>query len=237
MAPPHIICLPPAGAGPSLYRAWRGLDQNLSTPSLPGRENRLREAVPTSLNALADVLTDELIPTLPARYVWFGYSMGAILAFEITRRLNACGAPLPEALFVLASNPPDTLLDTSTQFHTLDEAAFWAELARIGGTPDEVLAHPEIRELFEPTLRADFRNCETYDAPSDGFRMPCPVHVFVAQQDHMVSEESAQGWHKFTNQRATLQPLSGRHMLEPAALTQLLPRVRALQECNEVLTA
>ena len=130
--------------------------------------------MPDSLSALADQLVHEITPDLPVHYAWFGYSMGATLAYEITRRLS-----------------------------------------RIGGTPDDVLKNAEIRDMFEPLLRADFR-------------LSCPVHVFVADDDHMVSPDSAAGWADFTTEQMSLHPIPGRHMLEPDVMTQLLPQIIAL---------
>ena len=229
MVPLPLFCLPPAGAGPSLFRKWHATDNSVVTPSLPGRETRIRDPLPDSLVSLADLLADEIAPTLPAQYAWFGYSMGATLTYEITRRLDARGGPLPQAMFVLASNPPNELLRDPVLLHQLDSEAFWAELGRIGGTPDDVLAHPEIRELFEPILRADFRNCEEYEHRADGFRLSCPLHVFVADQDHMVSVEDAAGWQEFTTGPMALHTIRGRHMLNEPAFLGLLSRINELK--------
>ncbi|WP_157982180.1 thioesterase II family protein [Oceanicella sp. SM1341] len=230
---PELICLPPAGAGPGLFRAWRTPAAGrvrLRPLALPGREARFGEPLPESLGALAEQLAGELAPALPPRYALFGYSMGAVLGYELIRRLLARGCPGPEALFLLGSNPPDRMLEGESPIHLLDGPAFRAELGRIGGTPPEILANAEAMALFESILRHDFRLCETHVPRPVGPAPACPAHVLVSAQDHLVSAEGAEGWRAFLAGEVTLHRLEGGHMLSEPAFAALLERVLALWE-------
>jgi len=74
-----------------MYLRWRR-----SLPSwikvepieLPGRGSRMDEFPVESYAALTQSLCDELVPTLPERYVLFGHSMGALLAYGIAQALR-----------------------------------------------------------------------------------------------------------------------------------------------------
>src|SRR5690606_18672198 len=125
---------------------------------------------------------------LQSRYGLFGYSMGGTVAMLLAQRLVAMGRPEPEALFLLGALSPDHLHDGTEGLHLLDSAEFWSEIARMGGTPDEILHDKEMRALFEPALRDDFRICDSYTHAEGAFRLSCPVHVFVARDDHLVGE-------------------------------------------------
>lgn len=228
MPAPALICLPPAGGGPGLFRPWQRLDPAVVAPSIPGREARFREPPATDLNRLADRIALEIAPALPARHGLFGYSMGGTLALLLARRLMAMGRPAPEALFLLGALAPERLHEGTESLPDLDSRAFWAEIARIGGTPDEILRDAEMRALFEPALRQDFRLCASYRHPGDGFRLSCPVHVFVAGDDHLVDAGSVADWARHTTGPVHLHLLEGGHMLPATAFAALPARIRQL---------
>ena len=228
---PQLFCLPPAGAGPSLFYPWtlRHRDRLKIHPvALPGHESRMAEPPPRSLDELADLLAAELAPNLRGRYAMFGYSMGAVLAYELGRRWARRGFPAPEMVFILACNPPDRLFDGREPLHTMENTAFWQAVTDLGGMPKEILELAEARTLFEPILRNDFRICEAYQHRSDGARLNCLAHAFIADDDGMVDAETAAGWYAFFNGEFTLHTLRGKHMLERGKLDALLDRVTSL---------
>lgn len=233
MAPtlPQLLCLPPAGAGPSLYYPWTlGHRDRLDVypVPLPGRETRIAEPLPRSLDELADKLADQLAPRLARPYALFGYSMGAVLAYELGRRWLRQGLPAPEAFFILACNPPDRLLAGRTPIHPLESSAFWEAIMDLGGTPKEILDSAEAKALFEPILRNDFRMCETYRHRQDGKRLDCPTHVFVADRDTMADAATATAWREFVGGDFVMHSLQGNHMLEKAAFGALLDTLLTL---------
>lgn len=225
---PDLICLPPAGAGPGIFRPWQRQDPGIRAPSIPGREARFRDAPTAGLIPLADQIAQETAPALPARYGLFGYSMGGTVALLLARRLAAMGHPAPEALFVLGALSPERLHEGTESLHGLDSDAFWTEIARIGGTPVEILRDREMRALFEPALRQDFRLCGSYRHADDGFRLSCPIHVFVAQDDHLVDAGSALDWARHSTGPTRLHMLDGGHMLPAPAFAALPARIRQL---------
>lgn len=234
-ADPILICLPPAGAGPSLFRDWMRDDARVIAPGLPGREARFREAAPNGLAALADLLAAELAaeiaPQSPAPYAIFGYSMGGTLGYLIAERLVARGLPQPLGLVLLGATAPDRLAARTGAIHARDSAGFWEDIARIGGTPAEILADADLRALFEPALRQDFARCADYRHEDRGFRLSAPIHAFVAAQDHLVGVASATDWAGFSRAGCRLHRIEGKHMLDAAALRALRAPIRRLIGC------
>jgi surfactin synthase thioesterase subunit len=228
---PQLLCFPPAGGGPSLYFPWtqRHRDRlDISPVPIPGRETRMAEPPARSLEMLADALADELAPRANSRYAMFGYSMGAVLAYEVARRWATRGLPAPEMVFILSCNPPDRLLTDCDAIHTLEGEVFWQTILDLGGTPRELLEFPEARMLFEPVLRNDFRICETYEHRGDGVRLNCPAHAFIADGDTLANAETASGWRAFFAGPFQMHALRGNHMLEKAPFAALLDSVLAL---------
>lgn len=224
---PRLFCLPPAGAGPSLYRPWVGRHAahvEVVPVSLPGRESRISEPLSVSLDALAERLAEELEPQLNGRFALFGYSMGAVLGLELARRWEDWGLPTPDLMFLLACNAPDRLLAGREPIHRMEAAAFRQTLHEIGGTPLEILENEEAMALFEPVLRNDFRICETYEASADGRLVECGAHVFVADRDNLVQWDNAARWAHFVGGDVQMHGLHGNHMLERPAFDALFDR-------------
>ncbi|MGA8518751.1 MAG: alpha/beta fold hydrolase, partial [Pseudonocardiaceae bacterium] len=87
----RLICLPAAGGGASRYRDWPAhLPDGVEVVSvqLPGRENRFDEQPIDSMDQLVGSLLDGLAGNLIAPFALFGHSMGALIAFELARRLR-----------------------------------------------------------------------------------------------------------------------------------------------------
>lgn len=175
---PRLICLPPAGAGPSLFRSWVQNSESIFDVvpvALPGREAHFTKPLPHDIQSLADHVANEITGLLQAPYALFGYSMGAVVAYELLRHLSLRRLPLPDAFYILGSNAPDRVLEGREPIHSMTSEDFHQSLVEIGGTPDEILRDREAMALFEPVLRNDFRICETYEfTPASAGYIPSP---------------------------------------------------------------
>lgn len=228
---PQLLCLPPAGAGPSLYRSWKGRHGDrvdIHPVSLPGREARFVEPMPESIAHLADILADELQDRLAERYAIFGYSMGALLAYEILRRWSGRGIRPPEAVFVLAAGAPDRFLVGMDPIHELSDEDFVAALIGIGGMPAEILDNPEAMAFFTPVIRNDFRLCETYLHDGGEAPISSSAHAFVATGDTLVPAETSAAWENFFSGDFRQHVIDGKHMLDKEPFDGLLDRILSL---------
>ena len=214
---PRLLCLPPAGSGASLFRSWlnsQAEQMEIVPVLLPGREVRFRDPLPIDIESLADQLADELETFASGRYAFFGYSMGALLSYEIGRRWIDRGLRTPEHLFVLGCNAPDRLVLEREPFHTMDDPDFRQALQNLGGVPPEILDNDEAMSLFKPILRNDFRICETYRPATLRKKLICPIHAFLAEKDDFVRRDAVEAWSDFISGPLTIHWLPGKHMIE-----------------------
>ena len=72
----------------------------------PGRQDRRREAPIASIEELAERVYEVLRPIAGEPLALFGHSMGAVVAFEVARRLRRAGCPTPIRLMVSGRRPP-----------------------------------------------------------------------------------------------------------------------------------
>ncbi|MDZ7269879.1 MAG: thioesterase domain-containing protein [candidate division KSB1 bacterium] len=223
----RLFCFPYAGAGSIIFRSWpEQLPVSVETclVELPGRGSRLREPLFTRLLPMIDAALPALLPYLDRPFAFFGHSMGALLSFELTRRLRRQADRLPSHLFVSGRAAPH-LPDAMPALHKLPEAEFIAELRRLNGTPGEVLEHAELMQLLMPILRADFAVCETYVC-EPGPPLACPITVFGGAEDPHVTRATLEPWREHTSAGFALHILPGDHFFLQSAAPMLLQIMR-----------
>jgi surfactin synthase thioesterase subunit len=208
---PHVVCFPHAGGAASFYvplaRALAEVAE-VSAVQYPGRQDRRLEAPATSIQALADQIATLLHPLPNRPTAFFGHSMGAIVAFEVIRRLEARGGPTPTRLFASGRRAPSAARTESV--HLGDDDALIAEIASLGGTDARVLADPELRELILPPTRADYTAIETYQS-EPGATIAVPLTVLVGDNDRAVTPAEAAAWKSHATGGFDLSVFPGGH--------------------------
>jgi surfactin synthase thioesterase subunit len=221
----RLFCLPFAGAGASIYRPWRGRSRRVEVcpVQLPGREERFRQAPFRRLEDLAALVVGELGRQLDEPHALFGYSMGALIAFEMAQRAAVAGRRLPIALFAAAAAAPHAR-DRGALLHRLPDADLVSELHRMDGTPAEVLRDAELLELLLPAIRADFEMCETY-SPAERAPLTCPIVAFGGTADASVRPEQLDAWGAVTSAPFRVVRFEAAHFFLQSHAAELLTRV------------
>ena len=222
----RLFCFPYAGGGASVFHPWaRVLPPRVELVAVqpPGREGRLAEAPFADVLALVEAMEPALAPYLDRPFACFGHSNGALMAFELTRRLRRLGRPLPVHLFVAGKPAPHCPI-REPHIHALPEEQFVAELRALGGTPEEILQHREIMELITPLLRADFSLGETYRYSAQP-PLEVPITAFGGLLDREVSQAEMEAWGEHTSAAFRLRMFPGDHFFLNADRDALLAEI------------
>lgn len=204
----RLYCFPHAGGSAGEYAFW-GDDlpsAEVSAIQLPGRGGRFAEAPLTTLAAVRDAVVGAV--TFAPPFALFGHSLGAVIAFEVARVLDARGAP-PACVVVSAARAPHVASRLEPISHLDDDAL----IERLLHEPDtalrDVVADPELHELVMPGLRADLQIAERYQF-TDGPPLRCPILALGGTADAVTRDELA-AWQRHTSAAFSLHMFDGDH--------------------------
>jgi surfactin synthase thioesterase subunit len=226
----RLLCIPFAGGNAFVYRTW----QPLLPPTLevvavqpPGRDVRFSEPPVDRMDDYVAALDEALRgpPGLPLAI--FGHSLGALIAFELTRRLEANGRP-PVHVFLSGLQAPH-LPPLEPDVHALPDDKLVDRLRRLNGTPEEVLQNPTLLELLLPAIRADFKLLETYRF-AEGPPLSTPATTLGGLSDPSVPPERIDAWQRHLAKPSGKRMFPGDHfylMPQQDPLTRLIAQTLA----------
>jgi len=207
----RLFCFPHAGGGASVYARWAARvppDVHVCPVQLPGRENRYDEPLPQSAASLVTSIATQ-VPFGDEPFAFFGHSMGATLAFEVTRALRRAGRRLPRMLIASANTPPQGGYKHIT-LHQVSGDALMRQL-RLYGTTEAVLAHQELLDLSVPVIQGDSRLVNDYQYVPEP-PLPVPIVVYRGEGDPTLRPERLEGWREQTSARFSTRVFPGGHM-------------------------
>ncbi|MFJ3493827.1 thioesterase II family protein [Streptomyces sp. NPDC086091] len=206
----RLVCFPHAGGSASFYfPVSAALAGRVDVVALqyPGRQDRRAEPCVEDLGVLADAVLDALRGQDDLPLTFFGHSMGALLAFEVARRLEREGRTI-ERLFASGRVAPS--VPRRESLHLLPDDDLVAAVTEMSGTDALVLADEEIRRMALPALRADLHAVETYHC-APGAPLECPVTVLIGDTDPRTPPDDARAWQSHTTASCDLETFPGGH--------------------------
>lgn len=195
-------------------------------PIYPGRDHRYREPSHTTFADLTGEAWQQLNTHLdthpPANLILFGYSLGAMVAADMARRLQTNNTP-PKALVVAGAAAPTTW--RTHGLTGLDDDTYIDRLKTLGIAPREILEDPALRHHLMPIWRADAAVAES--VPRTAIPFDCPVHALGGTHDPLVDPDDLNAWADLGAPGSTTQILTGDHgtlIHHPVALARTLLR-------------
>ena len=155
----------------------------------------------------------------------FGHSLGALVAFETVRILQSQARPGPQTLFVSGHVAPH-LPSPGPQLHRMRGAQLWDEIQDLGGTPPEIMARADLRELVEARMLAEFEAAETYRY-RPGRPLDCEIVAFTGDGDWRAPVDDVAAWRLHTRGSFELSVLPGEHFFVVDQEATVLQRIRS----------
>lgn len=211
-----------------MYMPWlKYLDPKIELIStqLPARGSRIFEPPYRDMETLVEDLSQEVVGLIDKPYAFFGYSLGAKIAYEVVIKLKERGYPLPRHFFATAS-PAPFLPRRRAPIHHLSDQEFMAKIGSYSGTPKELLQDQEMMELLLPGLRGDFSILENHQGKMQPV-LNARLSIYGGEEDVDVNVEDLLAWSMAFKNTSHYQLYSGGHFFINTNLSDLVENVNS----------
>jgi medium-chain acyl-[acyl-carrier-protein] hydrolase len=208
----RLFCFAYAGGSATVFRTWANYlpkTMELCPIEIPGRGRQIKSPPYTKIQPLVRAIATNIIPYLDKPYAFFGYSMGSLISFELTKLLRSEYNFHPLHLFVAACQSPQ-FLPEKPPISQLPDPDFLTAISQFNGISDAVLKNAELMQMFLPIIRADFTVLESYVYTPQS-PLYCPITAFGGLQDPIVSYFALSGWKEQTVAPFLLHQIDGDH--------------------------
>lgn len=208
-----LFCLPYAGGSSVIYSTWKNyINSNieLCPIELSGRGKRFQEPLCNTIEEIVEDVYEQIkISVNEDTYAIFGHSMGSIIAYELTHKLQDKNKNLPKHVFFSGHKAPNIIRDEEIIYNLPDEE-FKNKLIELGGTPKEFFESKELCDMFMPIIRADFKAVENYNYNRSNEQLNINFSVLYGKKEEMTMNEILQ-WRNHTSGETKIYPFEGDH--------------------------
>lgn len=214
MSKVKLICLPYAGGSSTIYYKWKKYLSDsieLVPIELAGRGRRMKEEFYESMSQAVDDVYNIINPLIKeSDYALYGHSMGTIIAFELCRKLINERERQPLHLFVSGRYPPSVAREKK-YLSRLPNNEFINEIFKLGGTSSKLIDDKELRDLFIPILKADYRIIEEYKYIDINKKFDFGITAFNGKADTEVTYSEIKQWQNHTIAKNIVYEFEGNH--------------------------
>ncbi|XP_071501141.1 phenolphthiocerol/phthiocerol polyketide synthase subunit C-like [Diadema antillarum] len=253
----QLICFPSVGEGASLFAKWMPqlADRNIQmiTVQMPGWERREQERPLQNLAEVVSKLAEVILPTLiRGHFVFFGHSIGGLIAFELAHYLRDNYNLSPAHIFISSWYSPT--LDYPRPDDLKQNGHTYREMQRIVNNLEDSSRPPTAngssfkfsffepstlntvrrRNALIPSIQAAILICKKYrHAHRD--KLHCSLTVLGGKDDDFISPNLLDDWKKEIHQSARFQKilLPGKHMYIRFASKPVLKEIMVVMKKSE----
>ncbi|AXI80110.1 thioesterase II family protein [Peterkaempfera bronchialis] len=218
------------GSGAAYFPLVRSLpaDWDALLLDLPGRGKRHAQPPLEDMAELVARVTEDILPWADGPpLAIFGHSLGAVVAHETARALEARGAS-PVWVGVSGRAAPGWQGAAALPRHDLSDTELMSRLTEMGGMHPRIDELPDFRERFLDLVRRDLRAVAAYRPDPAREPLGVPLTAFGAVDDAWAPPRSLARWEQETCEEFRQRTFTGGHfyLLGPggAAFTAELVR-------------
>lgn len=192
---------------------YLGNEINVIAYELPGRNYRINEPF---IETIDDWIADAwqfISQYTTTNYAILGVSMGCIVASIICYQLEQLSNIKPKHIF-LASRMGLDAYTTAIRYSSADSNIFWNMVRTYDTKIDQLLAHNELKEFYEPILRADFRLLEQFNKEYHQYhllKIRTKGSILIGRKDQHINVDTANTWQRYFEKAISIEEYDGGH--------------------------
>ncbi|XP_071483830.1 mycocerosic acid synthase-like polyketide synthase [Diadema antillarum] len=253
----QLICFPSVGEGPTMFAKWKRKldDRNIQmiTVQMPGWERREQEKPLQNFTDIVTKLADLILPTLiRGHFVFFGHSIGGLIAFELAHYLKENYNLSPAHLFIsswfsptLEYPRPEDLKENGHTYRTMQRIVNShvdssrpptanGNSFKFSFFEPSTFSTARRKNALIPSIQAAIVMCKKYRHVHKD-KLHCSLTVLGGKDDDFISPNLLDNWKKEVHPSARFQKilLPGKHMYILFASKPVLKEIMAVMKKSE----
>ncbi|WP_282089869.1 thioesterase II family protein [Aquimarina algiphila] len=207
-----IFFFPHSGSGPGLYMNWGKYLEGFEVIGVqyPGRGSRIAEEFSKTLEELVTSIFNSLDwKSISGNFFFFGHSLGALIAYELAKKIEKNNLPTPKSIIISAlpspiSNSYKDRVKIVDEVELIDMMYSLSEELAEEFTKDE-----DLIALYVEIVNADIALLGTH-TPSANDTLDTDIHVFGGTEDS-IAINALETWQEHTLSNFSLHLFNGGH--------------------------
>lgn len=224
-----LFCLPYAGGSAhTIYDNWKDMLEPhiaLYPVELAGRGTRIGEPLYSNIEAaVKDVVNQIKDEIVDSKYAFFGHSMGSMLTYKVLRKIEDLKLPPPMHAFFSGRRAPHSISRKTRPLSKMNDKEIEEEIYNLGGTPPEFFKYPELKSIFIPIIKSDFKLADTLVDVFEITPFDFNISVFIGNEEDILTNEVTE-WMFHTNKSFSVDYFDGGHFFlldQPAAVVETI---------------
>jgi surfactin synthase thioesterase subunit len=136
--------------------------------------------------------------------------MGSILIYKILQRIEKLRLPPPIHAFFSGRRAPHMPSRKAVSHSKMNKEELENEILSLGGTPPEFFRYPELRNIFLPIIRSDFKIADTLVQKSEITQLDSDISILIGKDEDILAKE-AKEWSLCTVRDCSINYFDGGH--------------------------
>lgn len=171
---------------------WKSMDY-------AGRGKRIFEKPIINIHNIVEDFLEKLIDKLEKPYVFYGHSMGSLVAYLLTVEIQKRNLPMPQHLF-LSGRGGACIPEKFRNAENMTQEEIISEILVMDGKIEHLLNNPKLLNAYEQVLRADLQALESYDYQLGAkVKLPVEATVLIGSHDIYTPEQAFLWQNEFMN--------------------------------------
>ena len=208
-----LVLIPAAGSGVAPFKTWKTVLDGVASiyaVRLPGRESRLSEAAPTTIEAAAREVARALEQLEERSVVLLGHCSGALTAFEVAQLDQQSRETRLTALVVASQRAPSGPI-FERGLDLMDNPTFLRYLQIAADIPTVVWENEELMKLLIPQIKSDFEAVDRYSPNTKRRKLAIPIIGLAGSDDSDCPIELMESWRSETTGTFRTETFVGGH--------------------------
>ena len=174
-----------------------------------GHGMRSNEEAYHSFNDMSEDVFDIIKENYVENSIIFGYSMGALVAYDIINRLFTEKMRNELFHFFVAAHEPPNIPFRGSMYAHCDKEELLSGMINMGGISNQLLSNKRFLNIYLKRIKADYNLINDYKWDGIYKKLPCGITAFYSENDTPASNMVQ--WERFTSKDIDMYDMSGGH--------------------------